>query len=143
MEDSYAHAFRDDSAMGVIAVAVYEEKRPFFTSLEKRKTAKPRAQNVPNGSSDVSKSESILMDQSENEAGTGFGKHETSYVRKVAFNAKRSAVMKSFYKYEWRETLCQKKIIRCTHRHPHKKNRFWPYEDYEVGYAPHPPGYTE
>ena len=35
LEDSYAHAFGDDSAMGVIAVAVYEEKQPFFTRREK------------------------------------------------------------------------------------------------------------
>ncbi|MEM7400468.1 MAG: hypothetical protein AAF304_00805 [Pseudomonadota bacterium] len=143
MEDSYAHAFGDDSATGVIAVAVFEEKRPFFASREKRKTSKPSVQNAPSRSSDAAKGESALMDQAENEVGTGFGEHETSYVRKVTFNAKRSATMKNFYKYEWRETLCHKKIIQCGHALPHKNNRFWPHEDYEVGYAPYPPGYTD
>ncbi len=142
MEESYAHAFGDDSATGVIAVAVYEEKRPFFANREKRK-AKPSVQNAPSRSSDAAKGESVLMDQAENEAGTGFGEHETSHVRKVTFNAKRNAVMKSFYKYEWRETLCHKRIIHCGHRQPNKNNRFWPHDDYEVGYAPYPPGYTD
>ncbi len=143
MEDSYAHAFGDDSAMGVIAVAVFEEKQPFFSWHEKKRTSKPSAQRAPNHSNDSAKSESVLQDQVESEAGTGFGDHETSYVRKVTFNAKRKPTMKSFYKYEWREVLCNKKIIHCGHKHPIKKNRFWPHEYYEVGYAPYPPGYSE
>jgi len=49
------------------------------------------------------------------------------------------ALAKNFYKYEWRETLCQKHIIECGYHRHEKKNRFWPREDYEVGYAPHPP----
>ncbi|MBT8125026.1 MAG: hypothetical protein KJO81_09400 [Gammaproteobacteria bacterium] len=150
IEDSYAHAFDDDSAMGVIAVAVYEEKQPFFTRHEKKQTinkpqaSKPRAQ-APNrsydaaGESSGTANGSVLAEQAEKEVGTGFGKHQTSHVRKVHFNAKHTALVKNFYKYEWRETLCQKNIIDCGYHRHEKKNRFWPRDDYEVGYAPHPP----
>lgn len=146
LEDSYAHAFNDDSAMGVIAVAVYEEKQPFFTRYKKKQTIKyphankPRAQ-APNSSYDSAgaANDSILTEQAEKEAGTGFGEHTTSHVRKVHFNAKRTALVKNFYKYVWRETLCQKNIIECGYHRHEKKNRFWPQDDNEVGYAPHPP----
>ncbi|NNC68278.1 MAG: hypothetical protein HKN83_09620 [Gammaproteobacteria bacterium] len=149
IEDSYAHAFDDDSAMGVIAVAVYEEKQPFFTRHEKKQTInKPQASKLraqaPNRSYDAGESSgtangSVLAEQAEKEVGTGFGKHQTSHVRKVHFNAKHTALVKNFYKYEWRETLCQKNIIDCGYHRHEKKNRFWPRDDYEVGYAPHPP----
>ena len=144
-ENSYAHAFDDDSAMGVIAVAVYEEKQPFFSKRKEKKTiSKPSAQ-APNRSYDASKSgdanDSVLAEQEAQEAGTGFGEHETSHVRRVQFNAKRNALAKNYFKYEWRETLCQKKIINCGYHRHDKKNRFWPRDDYEVGYAPHPPAH--
>jgi len=145
IEDSYAHAFDDDSAMGVIAVAVYEEKQPFFTQHDKKQTVnKPRAK-APNRSYDSASdssgaaNDSVLAEQAEKEAGTGYGERQTSHVRKVHFNAKRTAFVKNFYKYEWRETLCQKKIIECGYHRYEKNNRFWPRDDYEVGYAPHPP----
>lgn len=138
-EDSYAHAFEDDSAMGVIAVAVYEEKQPLFTRHDKKSTAKPSVQAPSRAQQSGATNDSVLADQAEKEAGTGFGEHQTSHVRQVQFNAKRSALSKSFYKYEWRETLCQKNIIDCGYHRHDKKNRFWPRDDYEVGYAPHPP----
>lgn len=139
-EDSYAEAFDDDSAMGVIAVAVYEEKQPFFTKREKRKTInKPSSQAPSRSHESGAVNDSVLADQAEKEAGTGFGEHETSHVRHVHFNAKRSALVKNFYKYEWRTTLCQKHIIDCGYHRHEKNNRFWPRNDYEVGYAPHPP----
>ncbi len=139
MEDSYAHAFGDDSAMGVIAVAVYEEKLPFFKKREKIINSKPQDKS-PNRSYDSTASnESATADQAE--AGTGFGEHQTSYVRRVQFNPKRIAKVKSFYKYEWRGTLCNKRIIECGHRYDERENRFWPRDAYEVGFAPYPPDY--
>lgn len=138
-EDSYAQAFEDDSAMGVIAVAVYEEKQPLFTRHDKMSTAKPSAQAPSRSQESRGANSSVLADQAEDEAGTGFGEHQTSHVRHVQFNAKRQALTKNFYKYEWRETLCQKNIIDCGYHRHEKKNRFWPQNDYEVGYAPHPP----
>lgn len=137
-EDSYAHAFDDDSAMGVIAVAVYQEKQPFLTRHEKKILSKPKSR-APNRAYDSAAGESATMDKAETEAGTGFGEHQTSHVRHVQFNPKRVALTKNFYKYEWRETLCQKNIIDCGYHRHKKNNRFWPTDDYEVGYAPHPP----
>ncbi len=141
IEDSYAHAFGDDSAMGVIAVAVYEEKQPFFTRRENILSSKPQAKSKASNRSHDSASPNEAESDDHAEAGTGFGDHQTSYARRVQFNAKRKASMKSFYKYEWRETLCHKQIIDCGYKHKERKNRFWPHDDYEVGYAPYPPGY--
>ena len=138
IEDSYAHAFDDDSAMGVIAVAVFEEKQPLFTYLEKKQSPKPQTSSKNRSYDSATANESITSDQVEKEAGTGFGEHQTSHVRRVQFNAKRSAVVKNFFKYEWRETLCHKQIIDCGYRYKERKNRFWPRDDYEVGFAPHP-----
>ena len=141
IEDSYAHAFADDSAMGVIAVAVFEEKQPLFTRHDKKQTVnKPQASSKSRSSDSTTANDSVARESAETEAGTGFGDHATSHVRRVQFSAKRTALAKNFYKYEWRETLCNKRIIDCGYRHQHeKKNRFWPRDDYEVGYAPHPP----
>ncbi|QMU62183.1 MAG: hypothetical protein GKR92_10945 [Gammaproteobacteria bacterium] len=142
IEDSYAQAFNDDSAMGVIAVAVFEEKQPFLTKREKKQTVNKSRAPAPNRSYDSSgaANDSVLAEQAEKEAGTGFGDHATSHVRRVQFNANRSALAKNFYKYEWRETLCHKRIIDCGYKNE-KKNRFWPRDDYEVGYAPYPPAH--
>ncbi|MFK7816055.1 MAG: hypothetical protein AB8B92_06925 [Gammaproteobacteria bacterium] len=138
-EDSYAQAFEDDTAMGVIAVAVYEEKQALFTRHDKKSTAKPSMPAPSRTQQSGAANDSVLAEQAEKEAGTGFGEHQTSHVRQVHFNAKRSALSKNFYKYEWRETLCQKNIIDCGYHRHDKNNRFWPRDDYEVGYAPHPP----
>jgi len=145
IEDSYAHAFDDDSAMGVIAVAVFEEKQPFFTRGKKILNSKPHTKSkAPNRSNDsATANESIVNDQAEKEAGTGFGEHQISHVRRVQFTAKQYATMKIFYKYEWRETLCRKRIIDCGYQYKERKNRFWPRDDYEVGYAPYPPGHIK
>ena len=117
-----------------------KKKQPFFTKREKRKTLNKPSSQVPSRThKSGAANDSVLADQAEKEAGTGFGKHETSHVRHVHFNAKRSALVKNFYKYEWRATLCQKHIIDCGYHRHEKNNRFWPRDDYEVGYAPHPP----
>jgi len=140
VEDSYAQAFDDNSAMGVIAVAVFEEKQPLASIYDKKRSAnKPQASKKDRSFDSASTNDSVAREQAEKEAGTGFGDHATSHVRRVHFSAKRTALAKNFYKYEWRETLCQKNIIDCGHHRHEKKNRFWPSDDYEVGYAPHPP----
>ncbi len=141
VEDSYAQAFDDDSAMGVIAVAVFEEKLPLFTRHDKKQSInKPQASSKNRSPSSTTANDSVARESAETEAGTGFGEHATSHVRRVQFNAKHNALAKNFYKYEWRETLCQKNIIDCGYRHyPEKNNRFWSTDDHEVGYAPYPP----
>jgi hypothetical protein len=139
-EDSYAQAFDDDSAMGVIAVAVFEENVPIIAKRKKQYSFhKPHTSSQDRSQGAAKHNGSAASESIEKEAGTGFGEHATSHVRHVKFNAKRKAVAKNFYKYEWRETLCNKKVINCAYRHYHEKdNRFWP-NDYEIGYAPHPP----
>jgi hypothetical protein len=126
--DSYAASFRDESAMGVIAVAVYPEVRrydpPWYDSsqeLSREKSARPAAPAArAEGKS----------------AGTGYGREEYSPSTIVAFEPESQPVEKIFLKYEWRSTLCKKGIIHCGwQREPH--NRMWE----EDGFAPPPGGY--
>ncbi len=124
--DSYAASFRDESAMGVIAVAVYPEVRrydpPCYDSsqeMTRDKSARPA---------------SPAARLEEKSAGTGYGREEYSPSINVAFEPESHPVEKIFLKYEWRSTLCKKGVIRCSRkRTPH--NRMWEGE----GFAP-PPG---
>jgi hypothetical protein len=120
--DSYAAAFHDESAMGVIAVAVYPE-------VERRRDA-DLSQAVP-------KSEQRAAPSAKPEgesAGTGFGREEHSPARLVAFEPEPAAAQKVFIKYEWRSTLCRQGIISCGKTRP-PRNRLW--DDGE--FAPPPP----
>lgn len=121
-EDSYAEAFHDRSAMGVIAVATYGEKvREVRPELRGRSMRRPGAA------------------QSKDQAGTGFGEEKWSPTTRVEFTPEKRPLFKHFIKYEWRKTLCRKGVIECDR--PRRGNRFWPQED--EGYAPYPPGYRE
>jgi len=121
--DSYAAAFRDRSAMGVIAVAVYPEVRRYVEQQElSRHKSMDRAAPAPSAKA-----------QSES-AGTGFGSEEYSPSREVAFEPEASAAEKIYLKYEWRSTLCRKGIIHCGKGRP-SGNRMW-----NDDYAPYPPG---
>jgi hypothetical protein len=121
---SYAAAFHDESAMGVIAVAVYPEVQRrdepmelFRAPSQSDQGARPSAEAQSEG------------------AGTGFGRQEQSHVRLVAFEPEGSALEKVFIKYEWRTTLCRQGIIRCGQdRRP--RNRLWD----EGDFTPPPPG---
>ena len=119
--NSYANAWGDKSAMGVIAVAVFNERpRPVY-----------RYKNAPNTSNRLRRGATP-------EAGTGFGREEYSPTIRVSFKPQRNPISKHFYKYEWRSSLCKRGVIVCQDR-PRKKpnNRFWS----EDGYAPYPPGW--
>lgn len=123
--DSYAAAFKDRSAMGVIAVAVYPEVRRYVEPQEmSRYKSRDRAAAAPSAKGE---SES---------AGTGFGREEYAPARMVAFEPESSAVEKIFLKYEWRSTLCRKGIVHCGTERP-SRNRMWD----DDGFAPHPPGW--
>lgn len=121
--DSYAAAFRDESAMGVIAVAVYPEVRRYEAPQEMSRE-KGAAKGAPSARA-----------QSES-AGTGFGREEYSPARTVAFEPEAVAAEKIYLKYEWRSTLCRKGIVDCGRAWPHR-NRMWD----DDGFAPHPPGW--
>jgi hypothetical protein len=127
-EDSYSvRTFSDSSALGVIAVAVFREKERPQAFLERK-----HAENAPAapfaGSAERSRKEPAAEDR----AATGFGDGRYSPVVTVQFEPERTAVQKMLLKYEWREELCRKGIIRCG-KDP--ANRLWEDE----GYAPYPP----
>lgn len=120
--DSYAAAFHDESAMGVIAVAVYPEV-PRREEPAELAPASPRAtQRDASAKSEVGA------------AGTGYGRQEHSPARVVAFEPESVAAEKVLIKYEWRSTLCRQGIVRCEPSRP--RNRLWDDGDF----APAPPG---
>ena len=132
--NSYAASWGDTSAMGVIAMAVYAERpRP------------PVVSNTPNDDEDVkAKAETgrgldfqTRAATPAPAAGTGYGESHYSPTVSVEFEPSSDAMEKVFYKYEWRETLCSKGVIRdCgTHYETPNNNRFWQ----DQGYAPPPP----
>jgi len=68
-------------------------------------------------------------------AGTGYGREEFSPSRQVSFEPEARAVESILVKYEWRATLCSKRIIPCGTTYGHTRNRLW--DNY--GFAPPPP----
>ncbi len=124
--DSYSNAWGDRSAMGVIAVAVFNERPQYY----RRKQRNDFNKMAPSARRSYSES-----------AGTGFGREEYSPSVRVNFVAQRNPAYKYFYKYEWRSTLCKRRIIKCYQYESHRrnKNRFWPDDDND--YAPYPPNY--
>ena len=123
-KDSYAEAFGDSSARGVIAVAVYREK-------ESRPSALSGALDQPANAAAPAESREKKAERAD--AGTGYGDRRTEYVSQVEFDSEPRAAQRVFLKYEWHETLCSKRILNCDEPH----NRFWPNDTY--GFAPPPP----
>ena len=132
--DSYAAAFNDESAMGVIAVAVYPEIQRYVLLPE---LSRPMPSSPLSSQRESRKSladQAAPMAKSES-AGTGYGREEYSPARSVAFDPESRPVEKIFLKYEWHETLCRKGIITCGVPSTEPRNRFW-----NSGFAPPPPG---
>ena len=124
--NSYANAWGDRSAMGVVAIAVFNERpRPVYRYQKK---------SAPNASNRLRRG--MAPAAAEADAGTGFGREEYSPSINVSFKPQYRPVAKHFYKYEWRSSLCKRGIIECRDR-PNKnpQNRFWS----DDGYAPYPP----
>lgn len=133
--DSYAGAFGDYSAMGVVAVAVYREReipavseRPDGLDLHK---SSPPPGSAPEAESAAPRA--AVPRQKTADAGTGFGEERHSPVVRVEFRPEPRVAERHFLKYEWRDTLCRKGVIDCRW----SGNRFWDDDD---GYAPYPPG---
>jgi hypothetical protein len=122
--DSYAAAFHDESAMGVIAVAAYPE-------VQRREDPADLSRVLPKSEQRAAPSAKAEREG----AGTGFGREEHSPVRVVAFNPEATAAEKVYIKYEWRSTLCRQEIISCGKVRP-PRNRMWDDDDF----APPPPG---
>jgi len=129
--DSYAAAFKDESAMGVIAIAVYPEVRHYEENAQTLSGASPPSPLSARDSRAKRSSE-----RKDDNAGTGFGREEYSPVRIVAFEPEGSAREKIYIKYEWRKTLCRMGIVACGKPLPRPYNRMWN----DDGYAPPPLG---
>ncbi len=133
--DSYAAAFGDRSAMGVIAVAVYREASvPSPTILRDGEARNTRPGGKEGGGPGAAAPRSFAPEKRSESAGTGFGEETASPSVTVAFLPEPGAAERHFLKYEWRQTLCRNGIIDCRW----SRNRFW--DDDDGGYAPYPPG---
>ncbi len=127
--DSYSvKTFADSSAMGVIGLAVYREKETPRPLLEKKRESS--GASAPTAKKSLSADRALATE----DAGTGFGDAQYSPVITVQFDPERAPVQKTLIKYEWRDTLCRKGILRCNKE---LGNRLWD----ENQYAPYPPGY--
>jgi len=155
--DSYAAAFGDESAMGVISVAAYPEVHRYQPlpprvqsqtapswqrdnagrsagSADRAESAAPSAP-APAGEvarNRAAKSESKALES----AGTGYGHEEYSPVQIVAFEPESKAAETIHFKYEWRKTLCRLGVVACNPPPRQYSNRMWD----NGGYAPPPPG---
>jgi hypothetical protein len=131
---SYAAAWGDKSAMGVIAVAAYHEKQappPVIAYSEKNQDVAAEAANAIPAPTPMAK-------KSTSQAGTGYGENSYSPTTNVEFEAEAPAFKRYFYKYEWKQALCDKHILpveECP-KAAEPANRFWPSQE---GYAPPPP----
>jgi hypothetical protein len=151
MPDSYAAAFGDESAMGVIAVALYPEVRrckppmslsqapPTFPRGHKGKAAgsADRAEashTAPAASGAQMKNRADRMEKAMESAGTGYGRDEYSPSQIVAFEPEKRPLETIYLKYEWRATLCKLGVANCTPPPRRPPNRLWDHE----GYAPPP-----
>lgn len=144
--DSYASAFGDESAMGVIAVAIYPEVQRYQTPrpLSRIVPTRPRgyegkaagsadkAETAPAAREDSGKR---MKEQALESAGTGYGRDEYSPTQIVAFEPEKRSVETIYLKYEWRSTLCKLGVVECAKPCRRLPNRFWD----NGGYAPPPP----
>jgi hypothetical protein len=128
--DSYAvRTFGDDTAMGVIAVAVYREKERPKPLYERKRPEETSA--APSAEKRGREKMEAFGDE---RAGTGFGDEQYSPTVRVAFEPEKRPVQKTLIKYEWHEVLCRKGILHCR---AEARNRLWDEDEY----APFPPGY--
>lgn len=136
--DSYAGAFGDYSAMGVVAVAAFRD-RNHSEPVYRRHEQEQSYDGHRRGKSSPPSTESRANRADKAAPGTGFGDERYAPSYRVHFEAERRPFAKSFIKYEWRETLCEMGVTRCHARN----NRFWGYDHAprKRGYAPYPPGY--
>jgi len=132
--DSYAAAFGDESAMGVIAVVAYPEIRhdepPMnYSYMDQAKKMKEPSRDKTMAPSAQGRSEALES------AGTGYGEEEYSPSYRVEFEPEKKAIESILIKYEWRKTLCHMNIVNCGVAFEYSHNRIWEND----GYAPAPP----
>jgi hypothetical protein len=130
--DSYAAAFGDESAMGVIAVVAYPEIQRYEPPMDHSYLA-PEKRGY-DAAKDKAASPSV-QSRAQESAGTGYGREEYSPSYRVSFDPENKAAESVLIKYEWRKTLCDRKIINCCRLDRYSHNRIWDND----GYAPPPP----
>jgi hypothetical protein len=133
--DSYADAWGDYSAMGVIAVAAFRETvryQPWDQEgggyNNRRGLRVPQADGAPPAGASP---------RMQAEPGTGYGESEWSPSRRVEFDPERGPFAQFFLKYAWRDTLCRQGVIDCDGGGRPPRNRLWDGNDDR--YAPPPP----
>jgi hypothetical protein len=119
--DSYAEAFGDRSAKGVIAVAVYGERVREYDKRYSQRAPAAAAERAAPQSADA-----------ESNAGTGYGERIREGARTVDFDAEPRERSRVLIKYEWADVLCRKKSLGCD-----EDNRLWGNDRW--GFAPPPP----
>lgn len=149
--DSYAAAFGDESAMGVITVAAYREVRRYepppapmsqsaptydlgrrgWSGADTGTVEAPAAPAAREMNKKMAKAERAM-----DGAGTGYGREQYSHVETVAFEAESKATETIHFKYEWHATLCRLGVVSCDLPPRRPPNRLWD----NGGYAPPPPG---
>jgi hypothetical protein len=130
--DSYAEAFGDRSARGVIAVAAYREVAPAPAPRNLRPEAAADSVERAAASAPLEGRAHDKSARRSESAGTGYGERRTDRAVRVEFVSREHADSRHFIKYEWRSTLCRKRVIDCE-----GKNRFW--DESTLGFAPPPP----
>ncbi|MCG6534059.1 MAG: hypothetical protein L7F78_05085 [Syntrophales bacterium LBB04] len=150
--DSYAAAFGDESAMGVIALAVYPEVTRLDAPAQlsrmspsspsdqeskgRTKVDQPKVLPSASGESkDIKEKKAARSEGKLESAGTGYGREEYSLSRIVVFDPEKQPLETFYIKYEWRSTLRQLGVIRCAQLPGDKPNRLWDNDRY----APPPP----
>jgi hypothetical protein len=155
--DSYAAAFGDESAMGVISVAAYPEARRYQPPPQIHSQSPPtrhremaaksadsagRIESAPTAAAAAPTAENLhssaagVEQKSLESAGTGYGHEEYSPVQIVAFEPESRPVETIHFKYEWHKTLCRLGVVSCTAPPRLHSNRLWD----NGGYAHPPPG---
>jgi hypothetical protein len=129
-EHSYANAFGDSSARGVIAVAVYREV-PHVSEASDELARAPAAAARADAAGTTAGSAKATAPQ----PGTGYGEHRAEAAVRVAFDAEPREQARVLIKYEWRETLCHRRLLECAQP---LANRLWD-EDGRDSFAPPPP----
>jgi hypothetical protein len=134
-ENSYAEAWGDRSAMGVIAVAAFREVP---RALPQRRSGRQEMAPKPSAPAENRSGKSMESADAASAAGTGFGESQDSRSVRVHFKPQQQAFVTQFLKYEWRESLVRLGIIPETP----PVNRFWPEQLGQAqNFAPYPPGY--
>lgn len=132
-DNSYAGRIGDRSAIGVIAIATFDERTHHWTSRTNRTDSHV---SDPNNTARGLGSEPDMSPETRqanpSEAGTGYGSARKSPSVTTAFEPHHQHRSRYFYKYQWRHRLIELGVIQP------RSNRFWPREP-RIRFVPPPP----